>query len=75
MTKKNVGKKEAIFRIVLGLGLLALPPMFQFPVLATAVTYGVGLVALITGIIGYCPAWQLLGINTCHRNISNKSKT
>ncbi len=72
MTKKNVGKKEAMFRIVLGLGLLALPPMFQFPVLATAVTYGVGLVALITGIIGYCPAWHLFGINTCHHDGSHK---
>ena len=73
MTKRNVGKKEAMFRIVLGLGLLALPPMFQFPVWATAVTYGIGLVALLTGLTGYCPAWHLFRINTCHRNGSNQS--
>ena len=73
MIKKNVGKKEAMFRIVLGLGLLALPSMFQFPVWSTALTYGVGLVALVTGIIGYCPAWQLFGMNTCHRDGSNPS--
>ncbi|MDT7042796.1 DUF2892 domain-containing protein [Candidatus Nitronereus thalassa] len=73
MITKNVGKKEGIFRIVLGLGLLALPPMFQFPVWATTVTYGFGLVALITGIIGYCPGWHLFGINTCHKDDSNQS--
>jgi hypothetical protein len=27
--------------------------------------YVVGVVALVTGAIGYCPAWQLFGINTC----------
>jgi len=27
--------------------------------------YVVGAVALVTGAVGYCPAWQLLGINTC----------
>ena len=75
MTKKNVGKTDAMFRIVLGLGLLALPPMFQFSVWATAVTYGIGLVALLTGLTGYCPAWKLLGINTCHRNTSNHSES
>ena len=75
MIKKNVGKKEGMFRIVLGLILLALPPMFQFPVWATAVTYGIGLVALITGITGYCPAWHVLGWNTCPRNPSKPSET
>lgn len=75
MIKKNVGKKEGIFRIVLGLILLALPPMFQFPVWATAVTYGIGLVALLTGITGYCPAWHLFGMDTCHRGTSKPSKT
>ena len=27
-----------------------------------------GLIALSTGIIGYCPAWQAMGINTCKVN-------
>jgi uncharacterized membrane protein HdeD (DUF308 family) len=75
MIKKNVGKKEGIFRIVLGLVLLALPPMFQFPVWATTVTYVIGVVALITGVTGYCPAWQLFGMNTCQRDTSKPSKT
>jgi hypothetical protein len=25
----------------------------------------VGAVALITGLVGYCPAWSIFGINTC----------
>ena len=27
--------------------------------------YVIGAVALVTGTIGFCPAWMLLGINTC----------
>ena len=75
MLKKNVGKKEGIIRIVFGVGLLALPGLFQFPVWATAATYVVGLIALFTGLTGYCPAWQLFGINTCHRNTPKQSET
>jgi hypothetical protein len=26
-----------------------------------------GLVPLLTGIIGYCPAYSLIGMNTCAR--------
>lgn len=73
MGKKNVGEKEGMFRIVVGLVLLALPGMFQFPVWGTAVTYGIGLVALLTGLTGYCPAWHLFGINTCNQDASKQS--
>jgi len=70
MLKKNVGKQEGRMRMMLGVILLALPRMFLFPVWATAVTYVFGLVALITGVLGYCPAWQLFGIDTCHQETS-----
>jgi hypothetical protein len=61
----NEGKTERIIRVVAGLFLLVgLPIMLS----GMAKWWGlVGLVPLITGLTGYCPAWSLLGINTCSR--------
>jgi O-antigen ligase len=57
---KNIGNIERIVRIVGGLVLIAL---------AATGTVGVwgwlGLVPLATGLIGWCPPYSLLGINTC----------
>jgi len=73
--KRNVGKKEGIVRILVGLGLLALPPMLHFPVWATAITYGIGLVALLTGILRSCPVWTIFGMNTCPHTPSTAEET
>ena len=62
---RNVGHYERVIRIALGLLLLALSGISLFPGWGDLVLMVVGLVALLTGIIGYCPAWQVLGINTC----------
>lgn len=61
----NVGGIERPIRIGLGLILLGVGAFAGLPPLATAVAYVVGAVALVTGAIGFCPAWSLLGINTC----------
>ncbi len=57
---KNVGGIDRILRVVVGLALIV----------AAAVHYVggwgyVGVVPLATGIIGWCPAYRLLGMNTC----------
>jgi hypothetical protein len=62
---KNIGNIERIIRIVGGLVLIAL---------AATSTVGVwgwlGLVPLATGLVGWCPPYSLLGINTCkNKNI------
>ena len=58
--KMNVGNIDRILRIVIGLVLI---------VLAATNTVGVwgyiGIVPLLTGIFKFCPAYSLLGINTC----------
>jgi hypothetical protein len=36
------------------------------------VVMAAGAIALITGAIGYCPLWTLLGINTCPRNAAGR---
>ena len=58
--KSNVGGIDRMIRIVLGVVLVAL---------AATGTVGVwgwlGLVPLATGLLGWCPPYSLLGINTC----------
>ena len=59
---KNVGSLDRGLRIVVGLVLIAL--VFVGP----KTPWGwVGLVPLITGLVGMCPIYSLLGINTCPR--------
>lgn len=58
--KINEGTLDRALRIVVGLGLLAIA--FVGP--QTAWGY-IGIVPLATGLIGNCPLYTLLGINTC----------
>jgi hypothetical protein len=58
--KCNSGGMDRILRVIAGLVLIAL---------AATETVGVwgwiGVVPLLTGIFGFCPAYTLLGVNTC----------
>ncbi len=58
--KSNAGSLDRGLRIAAGLALV---------VLAATGTVGVwgwiGVVPLATGLLGWCPAYTLLGINTC----------
>jgi hypothetical protein len=59
---RNVGSVDRVLRIVLGLALLALPFVLE----SGARWLGlIGLVPLLTGIAGSCPAYRLFGIRTC----------
>ena len=58
----NEGKIDRMLRVIAGLILIAL--VFTGP----QTPWGwVGVVPLLTGIFGYCPAYSLLGINTCRK--------
>lgn len=61
----NIGHHERVIRVGVGFLLLALSGFSLFPGWGDLVLMIVGIIALLTGIIGYCPAWQVLGINTC----------
>ncbi|HJR76923.1 MAG TPA: DUF2892 domain-containing protein [Nitrospiraceae bacterium] len=63
--KCNVGKIERPIRIVLGLILIAIGSLAELPIAGMAIALVAGSIALVTGVIGFCPAWALLGINTC----------
>ncbi|MDR4459006.1 MAG: DUF2892 domain-containing protein [Nitrospirales bacterium] len=62
---RNIGHHERVIRVGVGLLLLALSGFSLLPGLGELLLMIVGLIALLTGIIGYCPAWQVFGINTC----------
>ena len=57
---KNVGAVDRTLRIIVGLVLIAL--VFVGP----QTPWGwVGLIPLVTALIGWCPAYRLIGMNTC----------
>lgn len=58
--KTNEGGLDRIVRIVVGAGILSLA--FIGP--QTPWAY-LGAIPLITGLIGWCPAYALLGVNSC----------
>lgn len=58
----NVGNVDRIVRIVIGLALLSLL------VVGEGQTKWLGLIGLVpiaTALLRYCPAYHLLGMNTC----------
>ncbi len=57
---RNAGNLDRGLRIAAGLALIALAAT------GTVGLWGyVGIVPLATGLIGWCPAYTLLGLNTC----------
>jgi uncharacterized membrane protein HdeD (DUF308 family) len=61
----NVGRAEQLIRIILGMVLLGAGFLHFVTGTLAIVAYAVGAVALLTGLIRFCPAWALFGINTC----------
>lgn len=60
MFKVNEGTGDRLFRALLGLGVISL--VFIGP----KTPWGwLGVLPLFTAAIGWCPAYTLLGINTC----------
>lgn len=58
----NVGGMDKIARIVVGLALLAMT------VVGPKTLWGlIGVVPLATALLNFCPAYTLLGLNTCDR--------
>ncbi len=62
---RNVGGLERGIRILLGAVLIALGPFHVVEGKLMVASYIVGAILLVTGLFAFCPAWSLLGINTC----------
>ena len=56
---KNVGTIDRTLRIVAGLGLIA------WALMGGPIWAWIGVVPLATAVVGWCPAYSLLGIKTC----------
>ncbi|MBK9079048.1 MAG: DUF2892 domain-containing protein [Hyphomicrobium sp.] len=56
----NVGSIDRVLRFVVGLAILSL--VFVGP----QTPWGwLGLIPLLTAVVGYCPAYSILGVSTC----------
>lgn len=58
----NEGAWDRILRVIFGLAIISL--VFIGPQTPWA---WFGVVPLVTGLVGFCPAYALLGIRTCRR--------
>jgi hypothetical protein len=56
----NAGTLDRTLRVTLGVGLLSLTVVGPHTLLGL-----VGIVPLVTGLIGFCPLYRLVGVNTC----------
>ena len=59
--KTNIHKIERIARVIIGL--VATSMAFWGP---TNLWFLLGLVPVATGLLGWCPPYAMLGINTCN---------
>lgn len=60
---RNEGTLDRALRIIVGLALVAM--VFVGP----QVAWGwIGVVPLLTGLVGFCPLYRLVGLNTCPRH-------
>lgn len=58
--KANEGGLDRVLRVLVGAGVLSLA--FVGP--QTPWAY-LGLIPLVTGLVGFCPLYAVLGLNTC----------
>ena len=63
---RNEGTIDRVLRVIVGLAIISL--VFVGP--KTPLGW-LGVVPLLTGIVGFCPAYALFGIRTCR--LQNKS--
>lgn len=60
MFKQNVGTIDRAIRALAGLVLIALAVFGQ------GMAWGwIGLIPLATAVVSYCPAYSIIGLNTC----------
>ena len=63
MFKRNEGTIDRALRVILGLALIA--GYFMNGGGAYSWLYLLGIIPLVTGLIGSCPIYTILGFNTC----------
>lgn len=62
----NIGIVDRYLRLIVGVGLVAWALGF-IPAVAPSPWGWIGLIPIVTALAGHCPAYALLGVNTCGR--------
>jgi len=70
--RRNVGGIERPLRMIVEAALLAIAAFTSLPMGWMIALFVLGVVALATSVIGFCPAWSLMGINTCEVETTTK---
>ena len=65
--KINVGSTDRLLRIVLGLALITAAALGKIGVWGY-----IGIVPLLTGLVRVCPAYSMIGLNTCAADATKK---
>ncbi len=67
----NEGSLDRLLRVIVGVVLLLLTPTIGGLVgnpFGFVTSWGwIGIIPLVTGLVGWCPLYTLLGVNTCSR--------
>lgn len=63
--KVNVGMVDRVIRIVVGVVLIAYAIPFGFPSTGWNRVGWIGIVPIITAVVGYCPAYSAFGFSSC----------
>ena len=67
---QNVGSIDRVVRIMLGIGLVAVALAGAVAGPLSAIAWVVAAIALVTGAIGFCPLYFVLGISTAGNRFS-----
>lgn len=65
--KSNEGNTDRLIRGIIGLGLFAVAWLYwgALGMAIGGVIVGVGVIMVVTAIVGWCPAYAIFGISTC----------
>lgn len=64
---RNVGGLDRLLRVVVGLVLIAYAIPLGLPVTGWNWVGWIGVVPLLTALLGVCPAYSVIGVSTCKR--------
>ena len=63
----NVGGVDRVLRIIIGLVLIAYAIPLGFPHTGWNWVGWIGVVPLLTALVGFCPLYSIIGVSTCPR--------
>ena len=74
MFKANIGTADRIARIIFGLVLIAYAIPIGFSNTGWNFVAWIGIVPILTALVRFCPAYTVLGVNTCEATPSTEGE-